>query len=65
MAPERNREQMPVPDDDGNFPFEVWKDGELHKACTTFDEAKGICDRGNKQAGKFEVHHEGKKVWPL
>lgn len=64
MAHERHREPMPIPDDDGSFPFEVWKGGEFFKGFATFDDARALCDRGNQQGGNFEVRSKGKRVWP-
>jgi hypothetical protein len=64
MTPERDREPMPVPDDDGNFPFEVWKEGKFHRGFATLNEAIALCDRGNQQSGNFEVRSGGKRVWP-
>jgi hypothetical protein len=64
MAHERDREPMPVPDDDGDFPFEVRKGGEFFKGFATLDAAKGLCDRGNQQSGNFEVCRKGERVWP-
>jgi hypothetical protein len=54
---------MPIPDDDGRFPFEVWKDGVFHEGFATFEEAREVCVRGNLQSGNFEVRHKG-RVWP-
>jgi hypothetical protein len=56
---------MPVPDDDGNFPFGVWKEGEFLKGFVTFEEARAVCDRGNHQSGNFEVRSKGERVWPI
>lgn len=56
---------MPIPDDDGSFPFEVWKEGKLFKGFAAFDDARALCDRGNQQSGNFEVWSRGKRVWPL
>jgi hypothetical protein len=64
MAHERDRAPTPVPDDDGSFPFEVWKGGEFFKPFATFAEAKAVYDRGNQQGGNFEVQSKGKRVWP-
>jgi hypothetical protein len=59
------REPMPVPDDDGSFPFEVRKEGEFFKPFATFDGARVVCDRGNQQKrGSFEVWSKGQRVWP-
>lgn len=64
MAHERHREPMPIPDDEGSFPFEVWKGGEFFKGFATFDDARALCDRGNQQSGNFEVRSKGERVWP-
>ena len=64
MTHERNREQMPVPDDDGRFPFEVRKEGKFLQGFATLDDAKALCDRGNRQSGNFEVYSKGERVWP-
>jgi hypothetical protein len=64
MAHERDRERMPVHDDDGDLPFEVWKEGELFRRFATFDEARALCDRGNRQSGNFEVRCKGLRIWP-
>ena len=45
MAHERDRERMPIPDDDGSFPFEVWKGGEWFKAFARFDDARGLATK--------------------
>ena len=65
MAHDREGERMPVPNDDGCFPFEVWKEGGLLKGFATLAEAKAVCDRGNHQSGNFEVRSNGLRVWPL
>jgi hypothetical protein len=66
MADERNRARMPVADDDGSFPFEVWKEGEFLKGYAKLDKekAKADCDRGNLLSGNFEVRSKGKRVYP-
>lgn len=58
------REPMPIPDDDGNFPFELWKEGAFLRGYAKFDDARADCDQGNRQSGKFEVRSKGETVWP-
>jgi hypothetical protein len=58
MAHERDREPIPIPDDDGSFPCEVWKGGEFFKGFATFDEARALCDRGNRQSGNLRASGE-------
>jgi hypothetical protein len=65
MAHERDREPMPIPDNDGSFPFEVWKEGEFLRGYATLEEARAVCDQGNQQSGGFEVRRKGKRVYPL
>jgi hypothetical protein len=61
----RERERMLIPNDDGSFPFEVWKEGEFFKPFATFDEARAVCDRGNHQIpGKFDVRSKGEVIYP-
>ncbi len=64
MAHARDREPIPVPDDDGRFPFEVWKAGGFHKGFAQFGDAKALCDLGNQQSANFEVRSKGERVWP-
>lgn len=65
MADRNERFSMPVPDDDGHFPFEVWKEGELHNGFPDFETAKAVCDRGNLQSGNFEVRHDQTIIYPI
>ena len=53
MTREQDRNRMPIPDDNGNFPYEVWKDGDFFRPFLSFDDAKAVCDRGNHQSGNF------------
>lgn len=55
---------MPITDDDGSFPYEVWKEGEFLKGFADFDNARAVCDRGNHESRGFEVRSKGKRVWP-
>lgn len=64
MAHERDREPMPIPEDDGSYPFEVWKEGEFFQGFATLGAARALCDRGNHQSGNFEVRRKGERVWP-
>jgi hypothetical protein len=66
MAHERDRRPMPIPDDNGRFPFEVWKDDVFLRGYAASDEANADCDRGNhQQSGSFEVRNsKGERVWP-
>ena len=64
MVHERHREPMLIPDDDGSFPFEVWKEGKFFEGFSTFDGARALCDRGNQQSANFEVRSKGERVWP-
>jgi hypothetical protein len=59
------QERMLIPDDDGSFPFELWKEGEFLRGYAKFDDARADCDRGNQQkSGSFEVWSKGQRVWP-
>jgi hypothetical protein len=61
----REREPMPVPDDDGSFLFELWKEGAFLRGYAKFEDARADCDRGNKQkSGSCEVWNKGQRVWP-
>jgi hypothetical protein len=64
MEPERDREPMPVPNDDGSFPFEVWKEGKFLRGYVNLETAKADCDRGNRLSRNFEVRSGDKRVWP-
>ena len=64
MKHELSRDKIPVPDDDGNFPFEVWKEGGFLKGFSSLEEAQSVCAKGNYQSGGFEIRSEGKKIWP-
>jgi hypothetical protein len=64
MAKEQDLNQMPVPDDDGSFPYEVRKDGEFFKAFVTFEQAREVCDKGNSQTRNFKVYRKGQPIWP-
>jgi hypothetical protein len=61
----RERERMLVPDDVGNPPFEVRKEGAFLKEYVNFEDAQADCDRGNKEkSGSCEVWSKGERVWP-
>jgi hypothetical protein len=64
VARDPHRDPMPIPDDDGNFPYEVWKEGEFLSGFAKFEDARAACDRGNHQSGTFEVRSKGKRVYP-
>jgi hypothetical protein len=56
---------MPVPDDDGNPPFELRKDSEFLKGYVNFEDARADCDKGNRQkSATFEVWSKGQRVYP-
>lgn len=64
MSSERERYPIPVPDDDGLAPFEVWKDGDRFRDFESLDEATALCVRGKAQGGNFEVRSKGQRIWP-
>lgn len=62
MADEHKRDQIPIPNDNSSFPFELWKDGEFLRGYVTLDDATADRDRGNQQSGKFEVRANGQRI---
>ena len=64
MSNERQRHQIPVPDDDGYAPFEVWKDGKHFRGFASLDEAMALYMSGKAQGGTFEVRSKGDRIWP-
>lgn len=64
MSRERERHQIPVPDDDGQAPFEVWKNGEHFRDFASLDDAIDLYTKGQRQGGKFEVRSKGNRIYP-
>jgi hypothetical protein len=64
MARDPHREPMPISDDDGSFRYEVWKESAFLDGFAKFEDARAVCDRGNRQSGNFEVRSKGETIWP-
>ena len=64
QEPDRPKVGILVPNDNGNFPFELWKDGRLIRGYPNFDDAKADCDSGNRQHKGYAIYKDKIQIWP-
>ena len=60
----RPREGILVPNDNGDFPFELRKDGKVVRGYLNLDDAKADCDAGNRQHKGYAIYKDKIQIWP-